>query len=427
MQRGPVVRMERLAMALAVVGTALLIAAGAHAAVLPRQAETPTPTAVAEEGCQPQALLEAPRVDQPLRGIVTVGGWAVDLTSPAGTGVFEVNVYLDGYGSEPGFTFIGKAEYGGSRVDVAQQFNDVRFARSAFNLSWDASTAGAGSHTLVILYRTRCGWANLTQALEVDGPTVIVTIEEPAQGSNVGGPVRIQGWAADPRATIGSGVDAVDVYLDGQITTRGVPLGELTYGDLRQDVGAALGGDNEAARARYTRTGFTFNWNPTTVPVGTHYLTFYAHAPDGAVARSLALEVTLSSVTAARTATPGAGIVVPRPATGGLSLTVGPTTASSVALTWSSVAGAVSYAVYAAQGTAAFFSAQSGLTETSVVVAGLAPTRSYRFFVRALDAAGNELAQSNTVSITTGAAAIPATPTLVNAPRPSPTVTNQLP
>ena len=46
MQRGPAVPMERLAMALAVVGTALLIAAGAHAAVIPQQAETPTPTAV---------------------------------------------------------------------------------------------------------------------------------------------------------------------------------------------------------------------------------------------------------------------------------------------------------------------------------------------------------------------------------------------
>jgi len=62
-----------------------------------------------------------------------------------------------------------------------------------------------------------------------------------------------------------------------------------------------------------------------------------------------------------------------------------------------------------------------------VVVAGLAPTRSYRFFVRALDAAGNELAQSNTVSITTGAAALTVTPTIVNAPRPSPTSNYQLP
>jgi hypothetical protein len=427
MQRGPVVRMERLAMALAVVGTTLLIAAGAHAAVLPQQAETPTPTPVAEEGCQSQALLEAPRADQPLRGIVTVGGWAIDLASPAGTGVFEVNVYLDGYGSEPGFTFIGKTEYGGSRVDVAQQFNDVRFARSAFSLSWDASTAGAGAHTLVILYRTRCGWANLTQEVEVDGPTISVVLEEPPQGSSVAGPVRIQGWAADPRATIGSGVDAVEVYLDGEVTTRGVPLGELTYGELRQDVGAALGGDNEAARGRFSRTGFTFNWNPTTVPVGTHYLTFYARGPDGAVARSLTLEVTVSSVIAGRTPTPGAGIVGPRPGAGGLSLSVGPTTANSVALSWTPVGGAVSYAVYAAQGTAAFFPAQSGLSGTSVVVAGLAPTRSYSFFVRGLDAGGNELAQSNTVSITTGAGGLTVTPTVVNAPRPSPTVTNQLP
>src|SRR3954463_1717077 len=134
MQRGPMVRMERLAMALAVMGTVLLIAAGAHAAVLPQQAETPTPTAVAEEGCQPQSLLEAPRVDQPLRGIVTVGGWAIALASPAGTGVFEVNVYLDGYGSEPGFAFIGKAEYGGSSGGGAHEFYGLPFRRSGCNL-----------------------------------------------------------------------------------------------------------------------------------------------------------------------------------------------------------------------------------------------------------------------------------------------------
>src|SRR5690606_3221568 len=102
-------------------------------------------------------------------------------------------------------------------------------ARSAFNLSWDASTAGAGPHTLVVLYRTRCGWFSLSQPVEVEGPTIMLNIDTPAQGAPISAPVRIEGWAADPRATLGTGVERIDLYLDGQITTQGIPLGEVTY------------------------------------------------------------------------------------------------------------------------------------------------------------------------------------------------------
>src|SRR5205807_1786943 len=141
-------------------------------------------------------------------------------------------------------------------VDVAQQFNDARFARSAFSLSWDASTAGLGAHTLVVLYRTRCGWASITQRVEVDGATIRLNVEAPPQGSQLEGPVRLQGWAADPAAVVGTGVERIDLYLDGEVTTRGVPLGEVSYGDSRPDVAAALGGDSEETRGRLTRSGF---------------------------------------------------------------------------------------------------------------------------------------------------------------------------
>src|SRR5690348_2290413 len=182
------------------------------AAPLSQEAPGTTATPAPETGCQPRALIDSPISDQPLRGVVPVGGYAIDLSSPTGTGVSDVHVYLDGYGSEPGHTFIGRAEYGNSRVDVAQQFNDARFARSAFSLSWDASTAGLGGHTLVVLYRTRCGWASITEAVEVDGPTIRLNVEAPPQGSQVEGPVRLQGWAADPAATVGSGVERIDLY-----------------------------------------------------------------------------------------------------------------------------------------------------------------------------------------------------------------------
>ncbi len=415
-----------LATAVAVAGLllGLLAVSAAPMAQEPTPAGTPTPA-----DCQPQALLEAPTAEQPLRGVVTVGGWAIDLASPAGTGVTDVHVYLDGYGSESGHTFIGRAQYGAARVDVATQFNDVRFARSAFNLSWDASTAGAGSHTLVVLYRTRCGWASLTQNVDVDGPTTLLNIEAPPQGSLVAAPVRLQGWAADPQAASGTGIDRIELYLDGEVTTLGVPLGDVPYGESRPDVGAALGGEHELARARFSRSGFGMFWNPSGVTPGSHSLTVYARGAEGAVARSLAVEIAPGTPGPRLSPTVGGFGTALRPTEGLFTLNLGTTSPTSVALSWTPVPGAGSYDVFAAEGVGAFFPVQTALTEARTVATGLASGRSYRFFVRAYDLAGNEVGRSNTVSVTTGTALTTATPALTQAlpstPRPSPTMPNQ--
>jgi hypothetical protein len=346
---------------------------------------------------------------------VPVGGYAIDLSSPAGTGVTDVHVYLDGTGSEPGHTFIGRAEYGNPRVDVAQQFNDARFARSAFSLSWDASTAGEGAHTLVVLYLTRCGWESVTEDVQVDGPTIRLNIEAPPQGSQIEGPVRLQGWAADPAATVGTGVERIDLYLDGQITTRGVPLGEVSYGDSRPDVGAALGGDNEELRGRLTRSGFASFWSPSGITPGQHSLTFYARGPGGAVARSLSVDVR-PGATGGLGLTPQASPSAGRGADA-FGLGVTGTTTTTVSLTWAPVNGAASYDVFESEGVAAFFPAANGLADTRAVVGSLVPGRSYRFFARALDGTGAEIARSNTITVTTTTATLPvatvlATPTV---------------
>jgi hypothetical protein len=409
---------------LATVLLGAVLLTGLVGAAAASQSSQPGPPEGAEAECQPVALLEAPVAGVSLRGVVTVGGWAIDLLSPAGTGVSDVHVYLDGYGAEPGHTFIGRAQYGGARADVAELFNDVRFARSAFNLSWDASTAGAGSHTLVVLYRTRCGWTSLTQTFDIEGPTTLLNVETPRQGSLVNGPVRVQGWAADPQASTGTGVERIELYVDGQITTRGVPVGEVPYGETRPDVGAALGGDSEGARARFSRSGFATFWNPAGLSAGVHNLTFYARGADGAVARSLTIEVSPAAAAARPTSTVGvAG--TPGRITEGFPLTIANTQPTSVALAWGAVAGAASYDVYAAESASAFFPTQTGLPDTRLTVGGLAPARSYRFYVRAFDRAGQEVAQSNTVTVTTGALVVTPTVLPTITPRPSPTIPNQ--
>jgi hypothetical protein len=422
----------RLLSGVALVGLSLpggLAGAVPHGA--PALQQTPAPTTLVTD-CQPEAVLEAPSPDTVLRGIVTVGGWAVDRASPAGTGVSEVEVYLDGYGNDPGQTYIGRAEYGGVRADVAERYNDVRFARSAFSLSWDASTAGAGEHALVVLYRTRCGWQSLVQTVRVDGPTILLQIDRPPQGVPVSAPVRIEGWAADPNATVGTGVERVDLYLDGQITTRGIPLGEVAYGESRPDVGAALGGQEHAAR--FTRSGWSVLWNPTGLSPGRHVLTFYARGPSGALARSLALEVTPEGA-GPRGATPawplpeptlpGAPTATARPTSGAFPLVAAGTTANSVGLVWNSVPNAVSYDVLISEGAGVFSLLQGGLADTRLIATNLVPGQTYRFVVRALDAGGAEVARSTILTITTAPAA--PTPTLVPGPTGAPTGTAPTP
>ena len=80
------------------VGCALILVSGWLLARATRAAQTPAaePSPPTAEDCDPRVRLEAPVDEGPLRGVVPVGGWAVDLSSPAGTGVSDVHVYLDG-------------------------------------------------------------------------------------------------------------------------------------------------------------------------------------------------------------------------------------------------------------------------------------------------------------------------------------------
>jgi hypothetical protein len=92
-----------------------------------------------------------------------------------------------------------------------------------------------------------------------------------------------------------------------------------------------------------------------------------------------------------------------------------------VSLVWVPTLGAASYDIYLSEGVAAFFPAQTGVADTRTTVSGLAPGRSYRLYVRALDASGQEVARSNTVNVTTPSASS-GTPLASPSPlRPTPT------
>jgi hypothetical protein len=103
-----------------------------------------------------------------------------------------------------------------------------------------------------------------------DATTAIVVVDTPAAGSSVDGRGVLRGWAADPAGASGSGVDRVEVYLDGE-RAGGNPLGSAAYGSPRPDVARNLGA------GRFVQSGYAL---PLTLPPGPHTLYVYAHSSD---------------------------------------------------------------------------------------------------------------------------------------------------
>ena len=78
-------------------------------------------------------------------GQVLIRGWAANPSSPRGTGVSRVDIYLDG-GPDQGGLYLGQADYGRERPDVAQALGGQRFLRSGWDME---ASIPRGPHTLV--------------------------------------------------------------------------------------------------------------------------------------------------------------------------------------------------------------------------------------------------------------------------------------
>ncbi len=224
--------------------------------------------------------LEQPSANTKLGGTVAISGWAVDRAAPTGTGVQVVNVYLDGSGEQGSGFFLGAATYGQSRDDVATQLGSSRFQPSGYTLSWDASRAAPGEHTLNVfaLSSVTGRWQKFSVPVTVvampypSDPRIQVL--DPTDNATLEGTGRtISGWAVDRNASSGTGVDSVEVWMDGPRGTGGaVSLGTATYGAQSDSAVAELHDD------RFRPSGFRLTWNPGQFRTGSHVLYVYAHS-----------------------------------------------------------------------------------------------------------------------------------------------------
>ncbi|PBC60757.1 chitinase [Streptomyces sp. Tue6028] len=201
-------------------------------------------------------------------------------------------------------------------------------------------------------------------------------------GSTVTSPVR-SGSSALKATPAGSDYaqcsQTVTVKPDAQYTLSGYVRGSYVY------LGATGTGTTDVSTwtqsaADWQKLATTFRTGPSTTKV-----TIYTHGWYG-TGTYYADDVSLV----------GPGVDAGQPPAAPTGLTVGTVSSSSVALSWSAVAGATGYAVYRDGAKV------QTVTGTSATVSGLTPSTAYSFQVAATNDAG-ESAKSSTVTATTSA------------------------
>jgi hypothetical protein len=96
-------------------------------------------------------------------------------------------------------------------------------------------------------------------------------INAPATNTTLQGITAIRGWAIDRAASSGTGVNKVQIYLDGSSNNGGKLIATATYGIERNDVARIYG-------ARYRNSGYQYVWNTGTVANGKHTLYVYVYS-----------------------------------------------------------------------------------------------------------------------------------------------------
>src|SRR5581483_2196678 len=193
-----------------------------------------------------------------------VSGWATDVEDGIAS---RVDVLLDG-------NVIGSATLGLSRSDVANAFNDPRYANSGWTLSYNIGNLSAGKHTV-----TAVGYDSVGATAILQG-TRTITVDLPPQGwvdaavSTSGSStvsqnavLVVSGWAIDPED---ASATRVDVLIDGNV------ISSAALGFSRPDVAAAMGD------ARFTASGWSLSYNVGALSSGSHHVTAIAYDSVGA-------------------------------------------------------------------------------------------------------------------------------------------------
>ena len=218
----------------------------------------------------PRLFLDTPSNGSTVQPQFAIAGWSVDLGASSGTGIMAVHAWaFPASGGAP--IFVGAANLGASRLDVAGYYNRSQFATSGFNLrgslppgTYDIRVSGlssvAGAFNVAAMTR-------VTVAAPPSKPRMFVDL--PAFNQTVTRTFLVAGWAVDLAASSGTGVDGIHVWAYPAAGGSPIFVGAGTLGVPRSDV-AAVFGSGQFGTAGY------FVWG--TLPPGEYNLIVYAHS-----------------------------------------------------------------------------------------------------------------------------------------------------
>jgi Tol biopolymer transport system component len=197
-----------------------------------------------------------------------------------------IEVYLDG--DRGSGISLGEAAYGMTSQQAFMIYGED-FSETGYILANDNKeyTFEPGSIHYLYIYALipKYGWNYTRQKIEIPGEAdldtnIKLSIDNPkdneviteADKSNV----RVSGWSVDPDSQDTTGIDRIEIYLNGP-KGFGKSLGEVNYGIERQDVANALG------NANYTNSGYSLNFDASILEAGSeNTLYIYSFSTSGA-------------------------------------------------------------------------------------------------------------------------------------------------
>lgn len=197
----------------------------------------------------------------------------------------KIEIYLDG-NKENGI-FLGNADIGLPSSDAALIYGED-FANFGFDLK-DLDKKfifePATPHSLYIyIFIPAYGWEYVKKEFTVPGdPTTSESIRMSVDSISDNETItidklkelRVSGWAADTSVGENTGINKVEVFLDGP-RNFGKFLGQAQYGLERTDVGNAFG------NANYNLSGYSLTFDASSLEQGSsHKLYIYAYSPKG--------------------------------------------------------------------------------------------------------------------------------------------------
>jgi N-acetylmuramoyl-L-alanine amidase len=243
--------------------------------------------------------LPAGAIDTPAEGAVidtstVVSGWAIDQAALGNAGVDRVQLYVDG-------AYLGDANYGLGRTDIGGSFG-LQFGASGWSTTIDPNSLSGGQHQLEVRARSLLGGQEasyIRQIVVALGTAPNGAFDAPDEGATIASLTDLRGWAIDQRASAGTGVDRVQLYVDG------TPLGDVQYGQNRADVAVHFG-------PQFGDSGWSMLLDAHALSVGQHTLEVRARSTLTGRETSYSRPVVTLPATAPRGAIdpPGEGAVV---------------------------------------------------------------------------------------------------------------------